>query len=416
VTITGTNLTGATAVKFGSVNATRFRVRSPISIAAVTPPGAETVFVTVTTPGGTSAPTTTDQFTYATPGEWTLFPSPNAGSLTAASCLSSDFCVAVGTKNETLGRENETLMESWNGTEWSVVPAPTPPESAIELGAVSCSTRRFCMAVGAFHPVLPRFHGPGPAGYTGLAEAWNGSKWSVVPTPGVAYLEGVSCVSAKFCLAAGEADGGASLMELWNGSAWSITPIPTVSHLGHTSYLSHVSCASMRFCMAVGGDWFQPVAASWNGTEWATVLSPTTRTGEAALNDISCASAKRCVAVGKEFRRSLVESWNGSTWSIVETPNPEGPGYPELNAVSCVSAKSCVAVGADDHEEGLSKTLVETSKGGKWSIVPSANTASGRTYLDAVACISIESCFAFGSDTYLAEGPGQYPVLHGGIF
>jgi hypothetical protein len=67
VTITGTNLTGATAVKFGSGNATTFAVNSETSISAVSPPGVPgAVNVTVTTAGGTSATTPADEFSYFT--------------------------------------------------------------------------------------------------------------------------------------------------------------------------------------------------------------------------------------------------------------------------------------------------------------------------------------------------------------
>ncbi|MFF3765818.1 IPT/TIG domain-containing protein, partial [Streptomyces sp. NPDC001922] len=53
VTLTGTNLTGATQVKFGSTNAP-FTVLSPTQINATAPPGTGTVQVTVVTPDGTS--------------------------------------------------------------------------------------------------------------------------------------------------------------------------------------------------------------------------------------------------------------------------------------------------------------------------------------------------------------------------
>jgi IPT/TIG domain len=67
VTITGTNLTGATAVKFGSTGASPFAVNSPTSVNAVSPPEpAGTVDVTVTTPGGTSATSSADKFEYLT--------------------------------------------------------------------------------------------------------------------------------------------------------------------------------------------------------------------------------------------------------------------------------------------------------------------------------------------------------------
>ncbi|MGW4074468.1 IPT/TIG domain-containing protein [Streptomyces asiaticus] len=54
VTLTGTNLLGATAVRFGAVNATSFMVVSATQITAVVPAGSGTVQVTVVTPGGTS--------------------------------------------------------------------------------------------------------------------------------------------------------------------------------------------------------------------------------------------------------------------------------------------------------------------------------------------------------------------------
>ncbi|WP_328545751.1 IPT/TIG domain-containing protein [Streptomyces platensis] len=56
VTLTGTNLTGTTAVTFGATPATSFTVLSPTQITAVVPAGsAGPVTITVTAPGGTSA-------------------------------------------------------------------------------------------------------------------------------------------------------------------------------------------------------------------------------------------------------------------------------------------------------------------------------------------------------------------------
>jgi hypothetical protein len=65
VTITGTDLNGATSVEFGSTPATSYTVNSSTSITAVSPP--ETpglVDVTVTTPNGTSAPNPRDHFRF----------------------------------------------------------------------------------------------------------------------------------------------------------------------------------------------------------------------------------------------------------------------------------------------------------------------------------------------------------------
>ncbi|WP_280255908.1 IPT/TIG domain-containing protein [Nocardia abscessus] len=54
VTLTGTDLTGATAVSFGATPATSFTVDSATQITAVAPAGSGTVQVTVTTASGTS--------------------------------------------------------------------------------------------------------------------------------------------------------------------------------------------------------------------------------------------------------------------------------------------------------------------------------------------------------------------------
>src|SRR6266700_1934096 len=55
VTITGVNLGGATAVKFGIKSAT-ITANTPTSVTTISPSGAGTVDVTVTTSGGTSNP------------------------------------------------------------------------------------------------------------------------------------------------------------------------------------------------------------------------------------------------------------------------------------------------------------------------------------------------------------------------
>lgn len=56
VSITGTNLSNTSAVRFGSKPATNVTQVSPTQVTAVSPSGTGTVGLTVTTPGGTSNP------------------------------------------------------------------------------------------------------------------------------------------------------------------------------------------------------------------------------------------------------------------------------------------------------------------------------------------------------------------------
>ena len=64
VTISGTSLTGATKVHFGSKLATDVTVSSDSSLTATSPAGTGTVHVTVTVPTGTSLTSAADEFTY----------------------------------------------------------------------------------------------------------------------------------------------------------------------------------------------------------------------------------------------------------------------------------------------------------------------------------------------------------------
>jgi hypothetical protein len=81
VTINGTNLTGATSVKFGNTAAASFTVLGSNSISATSPPGtAGTVDITVTTANGTSASSAADQFTFTSTQPTVTSISPNSGT------------------------------------------------------------------------------------------------------------------------------------------------------------------------------------------------------------------------------------------------------------------------------------------------------------------------------------------------
>jgi IPT/TIG domain/PKD domain len=80
VVIKGTSFTGATKVTFGSLDATSFTVISGVEITALTPESsAGVVNVSVTTPAGTSPPSTSSKFKFAPPRITSI--TPNAGPI-----------------------------------------------------------------------------------------------------------------------------------------------------------------------------------------------------------------------------------------------------------------------------------------------------------------------------------------------
>jgi hypothetical protein len=274
------------------------------------------------------------------------------------------------------------LAEAWNGKKWVSEPTPNPKgASSSSLSGVSCTAATACTAIGSY---------ANSAGDTAtLAEAWNGKKWAIEPTPNpkganfgfstnhLLGLSAVSCSSAKACTAVGSytnsAFVGFTLAEAWNGKKWTIEPTPnpngtnfSMNYDGYHEYLglSGVSCTSANACTAVGNyetqnrrpvvvsyDSVWTLAEAWNGKKWATEPTPRTAT-DGSLSEVSCTSSTACTAVGSYNNSvpvTLAEAWNGKTWAIEPTPNPTGSQLGNdllLSGVSCTSANACKAVGS----------------------------------------------------------------------
>jgi hypothetical protein len=370
---------------------------------------------------------------------WAAAPAPGhpvlQDTLSGVACVSASFCTAVGTHTSGPFRPfaTQTLAESWNGSTWSVVPSPNHfqngAENNGELSAVSCLSASSCTAVGSWTADSADNH----AQQT-LVESWNGSTWSLVPSPDrkqFGYsneLTGVSCVSASFCTAVGSYfpnlfnDQAKTLIESWNGTKWSIVPSPVE---GMTSSLASVSCVSASSCIAAGsfvastgGEEPGTLVESWNGSTWSA--TPGTLNSVSILSGVSCVSATSCIAVGNTGEEhTLVESWNGSTWSTVSSPNGgSGPGINELNSVSCASATSCTAVGewASFSNERAVNTLVESWDGTTWSVVTSpdgplpAGIRTGSNDLLGVSCLAA-SCTAAGDYSTAAPDDNQSTLI-----
>ncbi|WHU02967.1 IPT/TIG domain-containing protein [Sphingomonas sp. NIBR02145] len=117
VTITGTNFTGVTAVTFGGTAATGFTFVNATTITATSPAGsAGTVDIRVTTSGGTSATSASDQFTYiAAPTVTSVSPiaGPTGGGQTVT-ITGTGFAAAPGTGAVKFGVTNATYTINSN--------------------------------------------------------------------------------------------------------------------------------------------------------------------------------------------------------------------------------------------------------------------------------------------------------------
>ncbi len=318
-----------------------------------------------------------------------------------------------------LNLHNTPSIEQWNGTTWSIdsVPNPSAAQSSSILGGVSCVNTAFCMAVG--------IEGTSGADQT-LVEEWNGAAWSVIPSANANDtddndLSAVSCVSAVFCVASGEASATAVLNEQWNGTTWSIMPSPSPAiDVG----IVGLSCLSTSFCVGVGdsynGTIDQTYVEQWNGTRWSVVPSPDpVATNNYDLDSVSCTSTNMCVAVGESFLGStpssdLAEQWNGSTWSAMPVPAATTSFGDFLSTVDCFGPTSCVAGGGTDtdgsHDHYLSQAL--TWSGSTWAgvSIPDPPSPTQSDDIEGLSCVRQAFCVGVGGATTGGSTVANYAV------
>ncbi len=238
----------------------------------------------------------------------------------AESCGSPAFCVAVGAGPDPT-HLSQALISTWRGAAWAVTASPsTPGSQANSLSAVSCSSPQFCVAVG-------RYERPG-AGTEALTEVWDGRRWSVAAGPGgrAGQLFSVSCPYQGFCVAvgAGGSSGDGVLIESWHGTGWSIDRAPLPAGAAGGS-LAAVSCPSPGFCAAAGsytgaGGRTDPLIVQFGPAGWRDVpVGRPSGAGQVSLSAVSCGSAVACRAGGVAQTGGadtpVAYSWDGSGWS-----------------------------------------------------------------------------------------------------
>src|ERR1044071_473876 len=164
---------------------------------------------------------------------WSIVPSPNStlpsNSLSDISIVSANDIWAVGGSGRGT-RIGNPLTEHWNGATWTIVSAPQPVDSVASFGGVSALSSNDVWAVGS--SVV------GNAANKTLTEHWDGSAWTIVPSPSVemigAYpadnrLADVVAIAPNDVWAVGTATtivSGEGLTLHWDGSSWSFVSNP----------------------------------------------------------------------------------------------------------------------------------------------------------------------------------------------
>ena len=345
----------------------------------------------------------------AAASSWTVqtLPAPvvPSGQLLGVSCPSVKSCMAVG------GGPDGPLAERFTSAGWRLL--RLPGGGAGGLSSVSCSSATACTATGAVTTAI----GSGSRFVSApLAERWNGRQL-VGPAdrhPGKyqSSLNGVSCPSRKSCFAVGVVTGPKRrtmpLVERWNGSTWSVQRAASRGlRPSFANSLNGVSCVSAKACVAVGATFGKSLVERWNGSTWRLLKS----TPQVFLTAVTCRSATKCTAVGFGSSRAVAETLNGSKQSVRPLVDPGGePDSAHFSSVACTSAKACLAVGFFyPDSSGNTAPLVERCSHGRWSILAVRAAQGGQ--LGGVSCPARRNCTAVGN---LSTASTSYTwALHG---
>jgi hypothetical protein len=249
--------------------------------------------------------------------QWSIIPSPNAGNqdnfLEGTVAVSTNNVWAVGLGINRSG--GSALILHWNGTQWNVVPSPNPGSTFYSLGEARAVSANDIWSVGQ------AVNNNGV--FKTLIEHWNGTQWNIVPSPNVGsnnnFLNSVTTVSANDVWAVGtssnKSNNDRTLILHWDGSQWSVVPSPNIG--SQTNDLFEVAAASANDIWTVGryinnSNVSQTLIQHWDGSKWSIISSPNVNLGDNLLQGLTVISTNDVWAVGdytnsSNINRTLIE-------------------------------------------------------------------------------------------------------------
>ncbi len=269
---------------------------------------------------------------------------PRDAEFTGIDAVSADDVWLVGRQDgaqyapDSVG--TNTLIEHWDGEEWSVLPSPNPSTRSNFLEGVVALSRSNVWAVGysedtAKPGTLPRDRS--------MTLHWDGQRWSLVPSPNpgrINVLWGCGPDGSGGVWAVGHdglVGGSSSLSVLymyWDGKAWRLEPPAPGGRSDQTA--TAVAGSSANDVWAVGDDPYGSLLIwHWDGSAWKPVEGerpPGSEQQLLSMRDVAALSLADAWAVGyyqvttREGTLSVIhyhpvlEHWDGDHWRLVSLP------------------------------------------------------------------------------------------------
>jgi hypothetical protein len=254
-----------------------------------------------------------------------------------------------------------------------------------------------------------------------FATHWDGSAWTIVPTPSpgngnenpllsvaASGSNDVWAVGFQYVKDAGYTDyHNVALVEHWDGAAWSVVPVPP-TRAGFNSYLTGVSVTSPSDAWAVGyvqeaTNTSHPLAEHWDGTAWTEVRMPIKQLGSSVrMQGVASVASDDVWAVGAIMvdvvpYQTVRMHWDGRRWRSVRGPNDFRYGT-TLYDVAVVSPSDVWAVGTTgDPGEIILQSRTEHWDGTRWTKVDAPNGPYDATTLAGVSADASADVWAVGA-------------------
>lgn len=359
------------------------------------------------------------------PGTWKVVSSPNVdptnaninNQLRGIQAISTTNVWTVGWANNPQGTfqaAENTLIEHFDGQSWQIVPSPNTSLPQNELYGVSGTSANDVWAVGMAQD-------PATAPSRTLITHFNGSSWSLVPSPSndtaINFLTSVVALSPTNAYAAGyhapapttsnPTPKDETLILHWDGTSWAqiVSPNPNLAN-GSNNQLFGLTAVSATDIWTVGftGDFntgFAPLTLHFDGTSWNVIAAVTPSTGVTGdyFAAVSAVASNDVWAVGQSRGNSthhIIEHWDGSQWTkFFFTFSPfVSTNFDALYAVSAAASNFVWAVG-----EIAGTPLIVQWNGTAWNEVAApvvnGSTTTGNT-LHAVSASDINKAFSAG--------------------
>jgi hypothetical protein len=303
-------------------------------------------------------------------GRWKVVPSPNGGNqavgnvFLATAALSSTDTWAVGAEPNPSQHLTATLAEHWDGTRWSIVPTPAISAPTVQLNSIAALN--------------------------------SGNVWVA------GYSDDPSCLCGK------------TVVEHWNGSRWTrlTTPNPGVA-----DYLTGIAAISATDVWVVGYEWISnfvelPLLLHYDGRTWRRFNTSRLQFGQ--LSSVFARSSKDVWAVGWTGQvpnvNALALHWNGTSWKRAAFPTESG-GWIVLKSVSSVAANDAWAVGSYDFF-GINGNLSLSARSYHWDGLhwkPVRVGLAFYSYLSSVTATATDDVWAVGEGVVLPK-PNELQV------